>query len=158
MSMRMRSFIVSSVLSSLSCLLAGAAEPVVSFEGVIVATQRSQTGLRLQEPHSIGDGSELWIVRTESWPKLKGGRLILAEYTYTGPAIDDQELEKGIWRFELRPAADTKHGCVGWAGRDFIRTSQAGSMRVPPARDLPCFVIVKRPVFVKLASSGVPNK
>ncbi len=123
-------------------------------EGVVVAVEKAKDEVRMAAPHSMGDMVEVWMVHVAKWARPEKPGFILVEYTHRDAVVPDSELDKKVWRFEIRQAPASESGtCMSWwpAGRSFIPTALGVNQKLPPGKELGCFLMQKRPVAVREA-------
>lgn len=124
-------------------------------EGIVVAVQKAKGEVRMADPHSMGDMVEVWMVHVDKWPRTKKPRFILVEYTHHDPIVKDSELDNTVWRFEIRPAPPAEGGtCMSWlsAERAFEPTALGANEKLPPPKELGCFLMQNRPIALRQAS------
>lgn len=146
------------------CLTIGTAAPSSdgSFvaEGTVVAIQKAKDEVRMADPQSMGEMVEVWMVHVDNWPRAEKPSFILVEYTHHDPIVKDSELDSTVWKFEIRLAPPAESGtCMSWwsAERSFVPTALGTSQKLPPPKDLGCFLMQKRPVAVRAAKAQRGN-
>jgi hypothetical protein len=119
-------------------------------DGVVVAVQKTKDEARMYDPHSMGDLVEVWMVRVDKWTRSERPTFILVEYTHRDAILKDGELDSTEWRFDIRPAPPAKSGtCMSWWTQTFIPTALGANQKLPPPRELGCFLMQKRPVALR---------
>lgn len=129
-------------------------------EGVVVAVQKAKDEVRMADPHSMGDMVEVWMVHVDKWPRTEKPGFILVEYTHHDSVVKDSELDKTVWKFEIRPATPAESGtCMSWwsAERSFEPTLLGANQKLPPPKELGCFLMQKRPVALRDAKVQEPK-
>jgi hypothetical protein len=117
-------------------------------DGKVVAIQKAKDEIRMLD-NTDADLVEVWMVRVDHWPRPQKPGIILVEYTHHDSIIKDSELDKTIWKFEIRQAPPDKSGtCLSWwaAERAFVRTAFGRHEKLPDPKTLTCFLMTKRPV------------
>jgi hypothetical protein len=119
-------------------------------EGVVVAVQKTRDEVRMYDPHSMGDLVEVWMVRVDKWTRSEKPTFILVEYTHRDAILKDSELDSTEWRFDIRPAPPTQSGtCMSWWTQTFMPTALGANQKLPPPKELGCFLMQKRPVALR---------
>jgi hypothetical protein len=136
------------------CLALGtaayASDESFTAEGVVVAVQKAKDDARIADPHSMGDIVEVWMVYFDKWPRTKKPRFILIEYTHHDPIVRDRELDSTVWRFEISPAPTEQSGtCMSWWTQTFVPTAMGANQKLPPPKELGCFLMQKRPIALR---------
>jgi|SRR4051812_38135756 hypothetical protein len=154
--MSMRYIVLITFALSLLGIPASWSEGSFAAEGVVVAVQKAGYDVRMADPHSMGDMVEVWMVRVDNWARTGKPALILVEYTHGDAVVKDRELDSTVWRFEIRAAPSAESGtCLSWwsAERSFVPTALRGNQKLPPAKQLRCFLMQKRPVALRDAKA-----
>lgn len=110
----------------------------------------------MADPHSMGDMVEVWMVRVDNWRRTEKPGFILVEYTHRDAVVKDSELDSTVWRFEIRPAPPVEsRTCISWwsAERSFVPTALGANQKLPPPKQLGCFLMQKRPVALRNAKA-----
>lgn len=142
------------------CLTLGSAaslsDGIFVAEGTVVAIQKAEDEVRMSDPHSMGAMVEVWMVHVDNWPLAQKPGFILVEYTHRDPIVKDSELDSSVWKFEVRSAPPAESGtCMSWwsAERSFVATALGVNQKLPPPKELRCFLMQKRPVAVRAAKA-----
>jgi hypothetical protein len=147
-------------LKDLPCLIANEppvavttskVEQPISVDGAVVAIQRGKTDTRLIEPASFADLAEIYIMRVDRWSQPQKQKYIIVEYIHRADLISYEQFDRTRWTFEVHQASpeETK-GCLSWMARapSFVPTAFGASVKLPNPKELPCFLMTKRPVPV----------
>lgn len=136
----------------LSCAPAAFAPPqadLLSAHGTVIAIQRGENDTRIDDPTSFADLAEIYIVRIDHWSQPRKEKYIIVEYIHRAGLIAYQQFDKTRWRFELAQASpeETK-GCLSWMarGRSFMPTIFGSNTSLPNPKQLPCFLMTRKPV------------
>lgn len=148
--MRSSAFLLIFVLAGLFALAVPSDDNAFSAEGVVVAVQGTKDDARMNDPHSMGDMVEVWMVRVEKWPRSERPDFILIQYTHRDAVVKDSELDSTVWRFTLRPTPPAKSAtCMSWWTQTFMPTEQGAHRRLPPPKELGCFLMQERPLALR---------
>jgi hypothetical protein len=132
-------------------------------DGVVVAVQGEKNEARMNDPNSMGEMVEVWMVRIDRWPRSEKPTFVLVEYTHRDAVVKDSELDSTEWRFDLRSAPPAKRGtCMSWWTQTFMPTALGANQKLPPPKELGCFLMQKRPVSLRRTKAqnerGRPRK
>ena len=123
-------------------------------DGVVVAVQKTKDEVRMYDPHSMGDLVEVWMVRVDKWARSEKPSFILVEYTHRDAILKDSELDSTVWTFDIRQAPPAKSGtCMSWWTQNFMATALGANQKLPPPRELRCFLMQKRPAALRNAKA-----
>jgi hypothetical protein len=127
-------------------------EESVAAEGAVVAIQRGKTDTRIIDPPSFADLAEIYMVRVDHWSQPRKEKYIIVEYIHRADLIGYDEFDKALWRFEVHQASpDEAKDCLSWMARgpSFLPTAFGAKDALPNPKELPCFLMTKRPVPVR---------
>ena len=128
-------------------------EPI-SADGVVVAVQKTKDEVRMYDPNSMGDLVEVWMVRIDKWTRSERPTFILVEYAHRDAILKDSELDSTEWRFDIRPAPPAKRDtCMSWWTQTFMPTALGTDQKLPPPKELGCFLMKKQPVAIGRAEA-----
>jgi hypothetical protein len=126
----------------------------VNAEGVVVAVQLDPGAARSAmdvTSESMGDFTEVWMIRVDRSVSPNDAKYILVEYTHVNrhePFVTDSELDRTTWKFALRPVSEDRRGtCVDW-GERYVPTGFGRHEKLPPPQTLACFQMKTRPASV----------
>ncbi len=137
------------------CALALPASPkdeLISVDGPVVAIQRGNDDTRIIDPNSIGDLAEIYMVRADHWSEPHRAKYIIIEYIHRADLIAYGEFDKTLWRFEVHQASpEEAKDCLSWMARgpSFLPTAFGANVKLPDPKELPCFLMEKRPSVVR---------
>ena len=123
----------------------------VTVEGVVVAVQLDPGAVRSAmdvNSESLGDFSEVWMVRPNGPVGPNSAKYVLVEYTHVyrrEPFVTGRELDSTAWKFRLRPVSEDRRGTCEW-GERYVPTAFGGHEKLPAAKTLACFQLKTRPV------------
>jgi hypothetical protein len=130
-------------------------EPILA-EGVAVAIQRGKTDTRISDPTSFADLAEIYMVRVDHWSQPRKEKYIIVEYIHRADLISYEQFDNTRWTFEVHQASpeETKD-CLSWMARgpSFLPTAFGAKEQLPNPKELPCFLMTKRPVPVPQGKS-----
>lgn len=150
MKMSYAACVVTLVLVQFVATAAPSDDAYFSADGVVVAIQGSKDDARMNDPHSMGDMVEVWMLRIDKWPRSEGPRFILVEYRHRDAVVKDRELDNTVWRFEIRAAPPEKSGtCMSWWSDTFVPTALGANQKLPPPKELGCYLMQKRPAALR---------
>jgi hypothetical protein len=132
------------------CTAAPSDERGFAADGVVVAVQGEKNEARINDPQSMGDMVEVWMLRIEKWPRQGRPNFILVEYTHRDAVVKDSELDSTLWRFDLRQVPPAQGGtCMSWWTQNFMPTALGVNQKLPPPKELECFLMRNRPVALR---------
>jgi len=157
--MRPAVFLMALMFASLVGTASPSDEKYFAVDGVVVAVQKTKDEVRMNDPHSMGDMVEVWMVRIDNWPQHDGPAFILVQYTHRDTVVKDRELDSAIWRFKIRAAPAAESGtCMSWWTETFLPTALGSSQKLPPPKELACFLMQTRPIALREMNADVPEK
>lgn len=128
-------------------------------DGIVVAVQKDKDDARMDDPHSMGDLVEVWMLRIAKWPQSGGPRFVLVQYSHRDPIVPDRELDRTVWRFTIRPTPAAESGtCMAWWTQNFIPTKPGTRTKLPKPEELSCFLMEKRPEALRDAKADARAK
>jgi hypothetical protein len=123
-------------------------------DGVVVAVQKTKDEARMYDPNSMGDLVEVWMLRIEKWPRPERPNFVLVEYTHRDDIVKDSALDGTVWKFEIRPTHPAESGtCMSWWTQTFMPTALGANQKLPPPKNLACFLMKNRPVALRDAKA-----
>jgi hypothetical protein len=125
-------------------------EEPISVDGAVVATQRGKTDTRLIEPASFADLAEIYMVRVDDGPLKQ--KYIIVEYIHRADLISYEQFDKTLWKFDVHQASpEQSKDCLSWMARgpSFVPTAFGANVKLPDPKELPCFLMTKRPSVVR---------
>jgi len=127
-------------------------EELLSAEGVVVAIQRGEGDLRLVDPNSLGDLAEIYMMRVDRWSQPQKQKYIIVEYIHRADLISYEQFDKTLWKFDVHQASpEQSKDCLSWMARgpSFVPTAFGANVKLPDPKELPCFLMEKRPSVVR---------
>jgi len=126
-------------------------EPILA-EGVAVAIQRGKTDTRISDPTSFADLAEIYMVRVDHWSQPRKEKYIIVEYIHRADLISYEQFDKTLWKFDVHQASpEQSKDCLSWMARgpSFVPTAFGANVKLPDPKELPCFLMEKRPSVVR---------